>query len=1403
MQLGLDCFSVTVLLYCHTVLNLCLTPTHAEQSEECMSADQKPGTYRGKVNVAYDGTPCEEWSKHHQFYRRKWTTEEAIQQKNYCRNPDGDINGPWCVVPNNSFRYCNIPTCAQDVQCYEGKGEDYIGDQQRTISGMPCQLWTHVNAIKLHKSSYRFRLYENETNNMTLHFLDHRLEKFRSCRNPGGTRSRPWCYSTRLTESQNVIFVEKDCFRMRQQPVAAPSVLGYPLSWNDTVCPPGFHRQTQISMESADTRVEIDYCVAPERLLHRIQRQTMYAPFVEFCLYLISSANTCPAGFRSMDKFQLVLDPIKHLSGPAAWRAKAESLIQSILCCSDPDYFRPTAPSKPYITIEKVSRYKRFEDGMLGLFPLGRRNSSRRRISLPMLVSMGIEEDQEETVNDQPDLLQEPIATKTEPLFASVRQCPPVENTSRVLMLAMTPRVRPGQGLSVLQALPPEVICEYYALQAQKETVKSTLSGERSVVLIVDEPLCPPGFNWLPMPFPFKLILGASKGLCRPTDSVVMRQPPSSATIGYCMLSMPDNSEELREPDVTNADRGRRTDFPCPDGFRQNEIYFHEREFRIRLCCVGKINRYNESDTPIPLQAPFAAKIPFAVLQNGDRCPQFYLGSVKLLSVEYSRTIPHTYLNRLEMFGPDHVVKLVGIPNLVLCQYFSVDLKLGVKSLTFECDGLGSRISMGPYGANCGFKVNDSITFPPGRYCLLQFSSTCPPGFTHRSGSMAVGLRLRSVGNTCCREDETIGAIQFPIPLAAPFKLPAVRAPCQTIEGFNVDAELGHCLYYPRGDTPQALMVWPRILGTAETPEETTAPAHCALSPRRMQDHWLVSRRTRWNGNLTDNVDVCFNEVPWSLMPPSSKSGKPYCTFVFGSCPKPYFETVGSSIYFNTVLCCTMGSGNADTVEYSKRLRSMVTLGHPTPHDMEMLRGVLGTRVLETNPDSSGQSTCPEFDGVLLRRRVTESVIAPSTSPTVPVRLALLFNATHVSDSLFTAQTGIWMQDGLVHVIYCEYNSKKLDDYESGKKIWPFVDFAIPKALNDCPSGSTKAIIRHHQDQYGFHYSQPIHLDGLFLRGEKATWLEYCVFKTDASSTSTFNYGIRDELPAGHYCVLRVRGSCPSGFTKGVLNIMEGPQKVDEAPTDAQSAARYADAMDQLIVPDIQRVRVQMKDTTMKMDRLDYYFCCRADSPSADIPIQGFPSESGPFFLYRFGDKCQRIEGMRVTDEYICWDAPNQGQPGWWSTDTNQTWAPYHSKGATPARMPYHGQCDVEIHLCYYEQELPEEEEVITIQNMGDWPIGSYALPNVHRDDESMACPPGFVQKYTSLINRQAAFFDLQLLPSSLGSYFLDLIGHNFSALNVHYCERVRPDQVITEEDGDPNKMTSVAPMTDEEQARQ
>lgn len=51
-----------------------------------------------------------------------------------------------------------------------------------------------------------------------------------------------------------------------------------------------------------------------------------------------------------------------------------------------------------------------------------------------------------------------------------------------------------------------------------------------------------------------------------------------------------------------------------------------------------------------------------------------------------------------------------------------------MKSLRYDCDGLGHREVMSYGGATCGFEANSTVVFPPGKYCFLQLSSTCPTG---------------------------------------------------------------------------------------------------------------------------------------------------------------------------------------------------------------------------------------------------------------------------------------------------------------------------------------------------------------------------------------------------------------------------------------------------------------------------------------------------------------------------------------------------------------------------------------------------------------------------------------------------------------------------------------------------
>lgn len=57
---------------------------------------------------------------------------------------------------------------------------------------------------------------------------------------------------------------------------------------------------------------------------------------------------------------------------------------------------------------------------------------------------------------------------------------------------------------------------------------------------------------------------------------------------------------------------------------------------------------------------------------------------------------------------------------------------------------------------------------------------------------------------------------------------------------------------------------------------------------------------------------------------------------------------------------------------------------------------------------------------------------------------------------------------------------------------------------------------------------------------------------------------------------------------------------------------------DSLSHPRIFRDKVEKGGTGLTFDRVTYMFCCRADSPSASIAITGFPSNTGPFYLYRY-----------------------------------------------------------------------------------------------------------------------------------------------------------------------------------------
>ncbi|XP_019807018.1 plasminogen isoform X3 [Tursiops truncatus] len=91
-------------------------PSIQDPSEaDCMFGTGKG--YRGKKATTVAGVPCQEWAAQEPHKHNIFTPEtnpRAGLEKNYCRNPDGDVNGPWCYTtnPRKLFDYCDVPHCA-------------------------------------------------------------------------------------------------------------------------------------------------------------------------------------------------------------------------------------------------------------------------------------------------------------------------------------------------------------------------------------------------------------------------------------------------------------------------------------------------------------------------------------------------------------------------------------------------------------------------------------------------------------------------------------------------------------------------------------------------------------------------------------------------------------------------------------------------------------------------------------------------------------------------------------------------------------------------------------------------------------------------------------------------------------------------------------------------------------------------------------------------------------------------------------------------------------------------------------------------------------------------------------------------------------------------------------------
>ncbi|KAI8478774.1 hypothetical protein Bbelb_434910 [Branchiostoma belcheri] len=102
---------------------------------DCVVGDGS--NYRGDIRIAADGWWCGYWFKGREGYTPEAYPDAGLD-RNYCRNPDGNYEGPFCItnLPKTKS-VCQLATC----DCYVDGTTSYRGQVNVTRTSKPCMDW--------------------------------------------------------------------------------------------------------------------------------------------------------------------------------------------------------------------------------------------------------------------------------------------------------------------------------------------------------------------------------------------------------------------------------------------------------------------------------------------------------------------------------------------------------------------------------------------------------------------------------------------------------------------------------------------------------------------------------------------------------------------------------------------------------------------------------------------------------------------------------------------------------------------------------------------------------------------------------------------------------------------------------------------------------------------------------------------------------------------------------------------------------------------------------------------------------------------------------------------------------------------------------------------------------------
>ena len=168
---------------------------------------------------------------------------------------------------------------------------------------------------------------------------------------------------------------------------------------------------------------------------------------------------------------------------------------------------------------------------------------------------------------------------------------------------------------------------------------------------------------------------------------------------------------------------------------------------------------------------------------------------------------------------------------------------------------------------------------------------------------------------------------------------------------------------------------------------------------------------------------------------------------------------------------------------------------------------------------------------------------------------------------------------------------------------WPGGTYALPQPSWGCPGGWSRGW-RYQDTEKGHNYKSGEIESKMRVHVGRHIKFYYCVKTSNTDNDVPW--------PKGSYCIAK-KGSCPTGFRAGSIYWDDENSHNENKRWGTLPDGRYD------------------RNTLVE-------YCCRSDgNPQSPIAL---PTHK-PFILYRYGGRCQKVEGMYYSKLYIRWDDEN------------------------------------------------------------------------------------------------------------------------------------------------------------------